>query len=283
MLDYISNNLNTAQTVLFFCAGWAVGRLIINVISHMIINAGFLKPNYRGEEIPVGLGVTILISSVTVLALSVIFLSPGVREKSTVFLFTLAVFTCLGLMDDFWGDAKCKGLAAHMKSLLTGNPTTGSLKALAGGMAALYISARSSAGPLLFIPVDAVIIALSVNAINLLDLRPGRAGKGFLFIIILVFIAFPLRQDILFASMAAGSLLAYLPLDLKSRAMMGDSGANALGSVLGLTAVWIFDLKLKFFYLAVLVLLHIVAERSSLTRIIASNRLLDYLDRLGRK
>jgi len=51
MLDYISNNLNTAQTVLFFCAGWAVGRLIINVISHMIINAGFLKPNYRGEEI----------------------------------------------------------------------------------------------------------------------------------------------------------------------------------------------------------------------------------------
>jgi len=185
-------------------------------------------------------------------------------------------------MDDFWGDAKCRGLAGHTKSLLSGNPTTGSLKALVGGMAALYISAINSSA-LLLIPVDAVIIALSVNMINLLDLRPGRAGKGFLFTVILFFIAFPMVQNVLFASMVAGILLAYLPEDLKSRAMMGDSGANALGSVLGLTAVWIFDLKLKFFYLAVLVLLHIVAERSSLTRIIASNRLLDYLDRLGRK
>lgn len=283
MPDFITDNIHAARTVLFLLAGWAAGRLFYNVISHMIVNAGFLKPNYRGEEIPVGLGVTILISCTAVMAISAAFLSPGLKEKSSVFMFTLAVYTCLGLMDDFWGDSKFRGLAGHMKSLLNGNPTTGSLKALAGGLSALYISTLNYPAPMLFIPLDAVIIALSVNMVNLLDLRPGRAGKGFLFMIILLFSAFPGRQEILFASMAAGSLLAYLPSDLKSRAMMGDSGSNALGSVLGLTAVWVFDLKLKFIYLSVLVILHVIAERSSLTRVIASNRLLDYLDKLGRK
>ncbi|MFZ5647786.1 MAG: hypothetical protein ACOY30_09240 [Bacillota bacterium] len=266
-------------------AGWLSARVMLPGLSGMIAGAGFVKPNYRGEKIPLGVGVVFLLSAIAVLSVLIITLPGEQKQKSTVFLLTLSVYTFLGIMDDFWGDGTCRGLRGHFKKLFEGRLTTGCLKAFAGGLAAFYLSAAGymDLGPWHVIPLDALIIALSVNTINLLDLRPGRAGKCFLFLAAIIFIAFPYREELSFAALTAGCLLAYLPADLKARAMMGDSGSNALGAVLGITAAWVFDFKLKSLYLAVLVLLHILAEKKSLTNIIASNRMLDYLDKMGRR
>ncbi|MFZ5652275.1 MAG: hypothetical protein ACOY4I_15695 [Bacillota bacterium] len=285
MFESIFFNSNTGRTALFFLAGWLSARILLPGLSGMIAGSGFVKPNYRGERIPLGLGTVFLLGAVVSLTAFFIILTDDLRQKSSLFLLTLSIYTCLGIIDDIWGDGSCRGFSGHLKSLLQGRLTTGCLKALAGGMAALYISLSGfpSYRPWLLAPLDALLIALSVNAINLLDLRPGRAGKSFLILAALIFMAFPQRGEMAFASLISGILLAYLPMDLKARAMMGDSGANALGAVLGITAVWIFDLELKFLYLTALVLLHMLAEKKSLTSLIASSSALDYLDRLGRR
>lgn len=285
MFDSIFFNGNTGRTALFFLAGWLSARVMLPGLSGMIAGSGFVKPNYRGDKIPLGLGIVFLLGSIFSMSLLSIALSEEMRHKSTLFLLTLSIFTCLGIMDDIWGDGGCRGFSGHFSSLFRGRVTTGCLKAAAGGLAAVYISlaSRPYHEPWLAAPLDALIIALSVNTINLLDLRPGRAGKAFLLVAALILVAFPHREEMAFASLISGILLAYLPADLKARAMMGDSGSNALGAVLGITAVWVFDYKLKLLYLAALLLLHIAAEKKSLTSLIASNSLLDYLDRLGRR
>lgn len=265
----------------FFIAGWAASRLILPGMLEIISGAGFTRSNYMGKEIPCGAGVVIFFSSLAVLTVSLLFSWPAeIRLNTLVFLLGLSGFTLLGLVDDVWGSGHCRGIPGHMRSLLRGRLTTGSIKALAGGLLALLIAA--ACGPREQIPLNALVIALSVNMLNLLDLRPGRAGKSFLAVGILIAAAFPLKIEIVFMAAVAGSLLAYLPYDLGARAMLGDTGANALGSVLGVTAAWLFDPGTRLAYLAVLVVLHIVAEKYSFTRIIASNRVLDYLDRMGR-
>lgn len=268
-------------TAMFFLSGWLAGRLILPVLITVINEAGFLRPNFRGEEIPIGIGVVFFLSSLLVVTM-LFFLIPGVLVgEAVVFLLALAGYTCIGLMDDFWGNGACKGLLGHMKSLFHGYPTTGSLKALAGGVMALFISAV--VGPWYLVPLNALILALSVNTINLVDLRPGRAGKCFLLLGIIIMAAYTHRPEIIFTALIAGILLAYLPEDLSVKVMMGDAGSNALGAVIGLNAILVFDIQIKITYLAVLLVLNLIADKFSLTRIISSNRILDYLDRLGRE
>lgn len=275
MLEYI------LLTALFFLAGWATSRMILPGILSIVVDAGYLRANFRGAQIPTSLGVVIFISCMAVLAVSIPFLTGSIQNRAVIFMLALSGYTCLGLMDDIWGCQRCKGLYGHIKSLFRGHLTTGSIKALAGGMLAVFIAAAGGSWPL--IPLNALILALSVNMINLLDLRPGRAAKGFLLIVLLLPAADPHREELMFTALVAGSLLAYLPVDLRARAMMGDAGSNALGAVLGLNAVWLFDTGTKVIYLTALVILHLLAEKRSLTGIIAANRVLDYLDRLGRK
>jgi len=52
---------------------------------------------------------------------------------------------------------------------------------------------------------------------------------------------------------------------------------------LGYTAVYVFDEPVKMGFLILLTSFHLVTERYSLTKIIARNRILNYLDMLGRE
>lgn len=265
----------------FFLAGWAAARLMLPGLLSLIAGAGFLRPNYRGDLIPCGAGAVFYLSLLTVITGTFLFLPGGLQGRSAVLLAAISGYTFLGLADDVWGSGESRGISGHLRCLLKGKLTTGSLKALAGGAIALL--AAASGGDLRMAPLDALVIALSVNMVNLLDLRPGRAGKGFILTGLALAAAQPLSPDMVFLAAAAGALLAYLPQDLEAGAMMGDTGSNALGAVLGLTAAWTLDFEAKALYLAVLALVHLLAEKYSLTGIIASNRVLDYLDRLGRK
>lgn len=72
------------------------------------------------------------------------------------------------------------------------------------------------------------LVGLAANALNLLDTKPGRALKVFLGASVFV------RGDAL-RYVPAAVLLA--PYDLGEVTMLGDSGSNALGAVLGLSSV----------------------------------------------
>ncbi|MHB8155968.1 MAG: hypothetical protein ACYDEQ_00990 [Desulfocucumaceae bacterium] len=274
-----------ALIALFFVSGLIAVRMSLKSFLSIITDAGFLKLNYKGNEIPCGAGVVFWFSHIAVITLLFLFLPVSHRIESIIFLLTITTFCMLGLMDDFWGNGACKGIAGHLKSLVRGRPTTGSIKAIVGMLAALYISAAIEyrSGNWHIIPLDALVLALSVNLINLLDLRPGRAGKFFLAAASLIIIAFWYRPETLFMALSAGSLLAFISHDLKAKCMMGDAGSNVLGSVLGLSAIWLFDIYMRLLYLGFLLMVHIIAEKYSFSSIIAGNRAFDYIDRLGRK
>ncbi|SFR02533.1 hypothetical protein [Desulfoscipio geothermicus] len=266
-----------------FILAFVVTIITRDKIMTVIAGSGFTRPNYKGENIPLAAGVVFFITALAV-STPLFFIWPAsIRNPALIFLFAMAGATCLGLMDDFWGSREASGLAGHFKALCKGNLTTGAVKALAGGMLALIVGAQLHPGNVWRIMDSALIIALSVNMVNLFDLRPGRAGKVY---ILLYFILLPANlgePEAIMSTMVLGSLGAFLSADLKARAMMGDAGANTLGVAIGITAAAILDGYCRAGYLAALVLLHLITEKYSLTRIIAGNSLLNYLDMLGRE
>ena len=259
---------------------------ILPKITEMLEEANFLKPNFRKENIPMGVGLVFLFTSIIVLAAGKA-LNLFVAESYS-FLFAIGGIGLFGLIDDVFGTRGASGLMGHFKKLFIQHEiTTGTLKALAGGIIAFYISLGlvqdSGAIRWLLVLENTLIIALSTNAVNLLDLRPGRAAKGFLVLAGLMTILGLGKTPLLFLAVVAGSVVAFIREDLKARAMMGDTGSNILGMTLGYTAVYVFDEPVKMGFLILLTSFHLVTERYSLTKIIARNRILNYLDMLGRE
>jgi UDP-N-acetylmuramyl pentapeptide phosphotransferase/UDP-N-acetylglucosamine-1-phosphate transferase len=158
------------------------------------------------------------------------------------------------------------------------------VKAVGGALLALVLGWRlhgSDYGSLL---PAAALIALSANAINLLDLRPGRAGGVFLAVMLPLLLCAHFAEA--FGIGPPLPLLVVLPAlvvwerDARATVMMGDTGSNLLGGTLGLSLAVYTPQMVQTVALFLLVLLHIVAERVSLTRIIEGSPLLRTLDRL---
>ena len=134
--------------------------------------------------------------------------------------------------------------------------------------------------------INSFLIALFTNLLNLLDLRPGRAIKFYLFL----FLAFATgaflqnsHYSLILLVPLLGSILGYFPYDLKARCMMGDGGANLLGISAGILAVLQTGYQQKLVILLLLIIIHAIAEQYSLTELIKNNRILNFVDNLGRK
>ncbi|SFF93947.1 UDP-N-acetylmuramyl pentapeptide phosphotransferase/UDP-N-acetylglucosamine-1-phosphate transferase [Desulfotomaculum arcticum] len=268
-----------AGLLISFCVTYAIREKLLR----MITAAGFVRPNYRGEAIPLGAGIIFFVSALITVTLLIVFWPQNLRSLALVFLFSIGGATCLGLIDDFWGTRDATGLLGHFKALLSGRLTTGAVKAIGGGLIAIIVAVQLYPGNWLRIIDSSLIIALSINLVNLFDLRPGRAGKIFILACIVIMPPALGRPEAVMAAIILGSVLAYLGADLKARAMMGDAGSNTLGMVVGVTAAAVLDGYFRILYLAVLVLIHIITERYSLTSIISGNVFLNYLDMLGRE
>ncbi len=276
--------------LVLFLINIILGALITALISppvvEMVRRSGFVRPNYRKDLIPLGVGFIFLLTALLAAVVDLLIAPALFGGKSILFLMGIAVITFLGLTDDALGSRDASGLKGHFKALIGGQLTTGGLKALGGGMLAFLIALSNSGlsdfSDLVGIIIDTLIITLSVNAINLLDLRPGRAAKGFIIAALIMTALCWGKTGILPLALILGSVTAYLPWDLKARAMMGDTGSNALGITVGMAAAWSLGDTAKLIYLAFLIVFHIFTEKYSLTKVIANNKVLDYLDKLGR-
>ncbi|MEA4883423.1 MAG: hypothetical protein VB144_07190 [Clostridia bacterium] len=196
-------------------------------------------------------------------------------------------FGLAGFVDDMLGDHDHSGFAGHMGALKQRIVTTGALKVILGGLVATgAVAVMGGRGVRLLL--DAAVVALAANFVNLLDRRPGRAAKGFL---AGCGIAVALSGALLGpgaiarildpASGALGAAIAFAPMDLGERAMLGDTGANSLGAalgfvILGLPASW------RTLALAALIWLTATSESRSYGEIIEGIPILRFLDRLGR-
>jgi len=187
----------------------------------------------------------------------------------------------IGALDDLRQSADRKGLAGHLGALRRGQVTTGSLKILvlgASGIAGVALLDRSSAG-LLDTALGAAVVAGSANLANLLDLRPGRALKAAGLALLPLLLTGP-RSPV--AAVAGGAAAALLPADLRGTSMLGDTGANPLGGLVGLALV---DRQGRVGRVATVVVitgLTLASEQVSFTRVIESTPVLREFDALGR-
>jgi len=244
------------------------------------------RPNFRQVRIPAVAGLAFVLSAEWVyayewLAERLRFVSLDVATPAAFFLVTLG-FGTLGLLDDLRGDRSVGGFKGHFAALRQGRVTTGALKALGGGLFSLI------AGYLIYAPslwqtvLAGTLIALSANTLNLLDLRPGRCLFGF-FIGAATIIGTLLWHhvtDIGFLFyVAVGIALILYPLDASGRLMLGDTGSNAFGAVLGLSGALYFSPLWQAVIVALLLLLHLWSEHHSLSQAIEANPVLRGLDR----
>ena len=209
---------------------------------------------------------------------------------------------CAGLIDDLDagahdGDAPVKGLKGHLTALARGCVTTGVLKiavigsgALVGGvLLARDRSAAAGGRALAASAVDAatgaVVIASWANLLNLLDLRPGRALKTAT-IVSTPLLATPGHGGEPTRLLAAGALgisLSALPEDLLENTMLGDTGANAVGALLGTALACHPSRAVRAGAALSGVGLILASEKVSFSRVIADTPALAALDGLGRR
>jgi UDP-N-acetylmuramyl pentapeptide phosphotransferase/UDP-N-acetylglucosamine-1-phosphate transferase len=198
----------------------------------------------------------------------------------------------VGFYDDIVGarpDQKsAKGFRGHLTALRDGRVTSGLVKIAGVGAAALGAAClvetaggtgRGRLGRVINIALGTGVIAGTANLLNLLDLRPGRALKaGALMSVPLLggpgggVVAGPL-----------GAAAGLLPADLDEEIMLGDTGANAYGALIGLAIARRSGIGGRAVVLAALAALTAASEKVSFTKVIASTPGLRELDAFGRR
>ena len=226
----------------------------------------------------------------------------GARRVTMAALTATTAAGAAGLADDLDagahdGDAPVKGLAGHLGALARGRVTTGTLKVVvigsgalvSGALLARYRGSASGGRAPVMVAADAatgaVTIAAWADVHNLLDLRPGRALK-----------TAALMSGALLAdrregaeaarALAAGALgvvAAALPEDLMEDTMLGDTGANAVGALVGTALAAHPSRAVRALAALAGTALVLAGERVSFTRVIARTPVLAALDGLGRR
>ena len=279
---------------ILFALGFLGTYFMIPLFKSMLVNGNVIRPNYKNEMIPVGMGIVflpmIIINSIIlgfVTLNNIWFVSSSNYNLNIVWLLCLAlyIFSMMamffaGALDDLIGNRNVSGLKGHFKSLFKGELTTGGFKALFGGFVGLVVSVCISSS-IVDIIVNTLIIALSTNLMNLFDLRPGRAIKAYLVIMIPIYITLTGYTKV-FPLLILPNVLAYFNTDLKARGMMGDTGSNVLGISIGVLMALGYGIKVRLAWLVFLILMHLIIEKFSLTKIIEKNRVLKFIDNLGR-
>ncbi|MBD2898926.1 hypothetical protein ACQPZ8_22100 [Actinomadura nitritigenes] len=239
------------------------------------------RTNHRGEPVTLLEGPALVAG-----AAAAGLLVPGATGRTrAAALLAGAASGILGGYDDLAGSASSRGFKGHLGALARGEVTSGAVKILgigATGLAAAAIAgspAPTRRGRALDTVVNGAIVAGGANLMNLFDLRPGRAIK------VGVITGTPLalaRPSSAVAAAPLGAAAALLPEDLAERAMLGDTGSNALGALLGLAATRL-GRGPRLAVLGGLVALNAASEFVSFTKVIAANPVLNRIDMLGRR
>ena len=286
-----------------FVAPWLAMRALVPVLEESGAGAAL---NYRGRRVTSGLGLVWVVWVVGVQLAYVLsrivsdFLPPAagatpygplLSAEFMPFVLVLGAMA-LGFADDVFGSASDKGFGGHLSALAHRRLTTGALKLFGVGLLAAAavrpdFSGGGSPVPTLAVWALQVLgIGLTANFVNLLDLRPGRALKGYSLVVVLacaIVVRFEPFAALVLLVLVMGPALAVWKLDVGERAMLGDAGANAAGALAGYTAVTVaptwWGLAV---YVAVMLAVNLVSERVSISKVIAGSRALNWLDGLGR-
>jgi UDP-N-acetylmuramyl pentapeptide phosphotransferase/UDP-N-acetylglucosamine-1-phosphate transferase len=272
--------------------GLIVGLLTVRLLvigGRDVLEAPALqRRNFRDRQLPTAAGLLVVIAVLLIEAgrdvLGAFGLGdkPGLNIARPLVLFAVLGFGLLGLIDDLLGTETDQGFRGHLRALLAGRITTGALKIFGGAAVALVLAANVSYPTGRRLLADAILIALAANLANLLDRAPGRAIKvGLLAWIPIALVAGGDGVGVAIAPVI-GAFCGLLGDDLRENLMLGDTGANVLGAVLGLAVVLDVGRGPRNVVLIVLIVLNVAAEAVSFSSVIKRVPFLRRFDELGR-
>ena len=239
-------------------------------------NKDMIVSNYSGKDVTCGGGLIFIIPCmVAVLP----FWKLIGQENIIAYLVLLLSMTLVGYLDDSLGEDVRKGFKGHLKALMTGCFSTGILK-ITFALIIGFIISRVYYSSILAIVFNTLLFSLSMNFINLLDLRPGRAIKSFALVTLFVSLSSGLQSMWILLPIYS-SLTIYIKDEMEELCMLGDTGANLLGGILGMYVLKEAYPGIKYTLFILLLILHIIAEFKSFSKIIDSIPILKYMDSFG--
>jgi hypothetical protein len=251
--------------------------------------AGLVRENYRRRRpaFPAG-AVLVAVSLIALAPLAVLddradldLLDPDLRRWA-VFVLGVAL---LGLIDDSLGRGgehdTARGWRGHARAVLAGRFSTGAVKAVGALALAAYATQGRGLEDFSYL-ADLLLLLLTTNLFNLLDLRPGRVEKVLLALLaglcLVAWTAAPLEVlGIFIGPLAVGALFT-----LRERGMLGDTGSNLAGAVAGVSLLLVLGDDARLVALGVVAALTVYGEFRSITETIERVPPLRWLDSLGR-
>jgi UDP-GlcNAc:undecaprenyl-phosphate GlcNAc-1-phosphate transferase len=242
--------------------------------------------NYRGKRVGVWLGVAVTAAMVAWIGISTLVVQAldghlaGWRHRLLWVALGMLIVCTAGLYDDFRPN-RVRGIVRQLAALARGRVESGVVKLVvitgASAMVAWTLGARGWR-----LGLGIPLIAGCANLWNLLDVVPGRSLKFFLPSVVALLIAKPgpVVESVAWAGLSLGAVA--LAFDLREVAMLGDAGANVLGFIVGVGLLLTLPSWGLVLALFAVVLLHVLSEVVSLSRLIASVRIFRWLDELGR-
>jgi UDP-N-acetylmuramyl pentapeptide phosphotransferase/UDP-N-acetylglucosamine-1-phosphate transferase len=273
---------------LLLAGGIVAAFLLERAASEVLSSPALERANYRGHQLPTAGGLVIVLAVLVVEAVRTALAEFGVGEElsdsllRSMVLFACFAFALLGLVDDLLG-GEDRGFRGHLRALAQGRLTTGAMKLFGGGVVAIVLTAAPGEVSGRRLLADAALVALAANLGNLLDRAPGRTIKVGLVLSVPLALAAGTSPVGLAVASVVGAAAGLLHADLREKLMLGDTGANLLGAVLGLAVVLETSRPVRTVVLVVLVLLNLASERVSFTKVIDATPGLRHFDRLGRR
>ncbi len=270
---------------------WVLGFLAVRFLvltgRDLVLAPMLARENFRGRTVYTAAGLVLVMAVLVVEAgrsgLGAIGLgdAPGVNAARPLLLFAALGFGFLGFIDDMLG-GEDRGFRGHFAALAHGRLTSGMVKLLGGAGIALVLAAAPGFVTWARLFADAVLIALAANLANLLDRAPGRVIKCSLLAYVPLALVAGTGPVGIAAAPLLGAAVGLLPEDLGERVMLGDTGANVLGGVLGLIVVLECSRTTRNGVFIALIVLNLASELVSFSRVIDRVPPLRWLDRLGR-
>jgi len=266
-----------------------VALVVVPAGYRALIAAGMTRPNYRGQELAFPLGAATAASALVALAplapLDALADERLLEPEFARWLTYVVGIAFLGLFDDVLGRGAAgdtaRGWRGHARAVASGELSTGAIKALGALALAAFVLARRGEEGAQYV-ADIALLLLATNLLNLFDTGPGRAEKVFALIAaglcIGAWTVLPLELlGPIVAPVAVGAAFT-----LRERAMLGDTGSNVLGALVGIWILTSLDETARIVALVVILAVTAYGEFRSLGSLIERVPPLRYLDSLGR-
>jgi len=273
-----------------FLVALASAVLLAPALLRELSAAGRTRVNYRGRPLPFPFGVLVLAASL--IALIALMLLERLAsselfhpEELPIAVYALGVLA-LGLVDDTLGErhgtpSSPRGWRGHGAAVVRGELSTGALKAAGSLGLALFAMSYLPLSNARWLLATAVLV-LATNLFNLLDLRPGRTLKALVLLGAGLLIGSANQRPLWALGLFLGPALVAGFVDLRERAMLGDTGASLLGAVAGLWLVLSLSATGQVVALALLAAISVYGELWSISELVERTPGLRGLDSWGR-